>query len=226
MSRPPYDSLNMAGHVGDQPEAVSENRRRTCLALGLKPDRLITVNQTHGANVVSIDAEARRDPGRNGCEPAADAIVTGETGVPIAVMTADCVPIIIVHKKSRSVAVVHAGYKGLYLNIVAASIDRMVKEASGGPADMAAFIGPAIGPCCYEVDEDRAKMFESSQRRVKQGNYFLDLPGIAEDMLAQAGIRETMIMNSGICTACREDMFYSYRRDGVCGRQAAIAAVL
>ena len=227
VSQAPYDTLNLGAHVGDIPENMRKNRRRAIVAAGFDPARFTTGCQVHGNRVKAVmDGDA--GTGAYDYEHAfanTDALVTKAINVPIAMLTADCVPVAIVDPVTRTVAVVHAGYKGLYLEIVAAAVGAVIRNGGGRIDDIIAFIGPAIGQCCYRVDKQRAELFSAADSFEEGGSYFLDLPGIAADKLLKAGVTDSSIVGSGLCTSCRSDLFFSFRRDGVCGRQAVIAAI-
>lgn len=223
-----YDSLNLAYHVGDDPDAVSENRFRAVRHLGLDPGRLVTAVQTHGKNIVVVD---ERDAGKGalnyaGAIPDTDALITGAVNMPIAMLTADCVPIILADIKSRNVAVVHAGYKGLYYEIAALAARRLAENGQGDLGDIIAFVGPSISGPRYEVDAERAGLFSRKDVVEIEGRLYLNIAGTAARQLESAGLPTDNIIVSGLCTYDRPDLFYSFRRDGDTGRQAAIAAVL
>lgn len=223
-----YDSLNLAYHVGDDPDAVSENRFRILRHLGMDPARLVTAVQTHGNNVAVV---GERDAGRGalyypGAIPDTDALVTGAVNLPIAMLTADCVPVILADINARQVAVVHAGYKGLYLGIVSRAARVMAENGGGDFGAIIAFVGPSIGALHYDVDEGRAGLFGADNVFESKGRLCLDIAGAAVANLKTAGVPADNIIVSGLCTYDRQDLFYSYRRDGDTGRQAALAAVL
>ena len=224
----PYDTLNLAAHVGDEPDNVRQNRRRLTEALNLDPARLTTAQQTHSRNVAVVGAPAA-GAGYDSYEtaiPDTDALVTGLAQTPIAMFTADCVPVILVDPAARYVSVVHAGYKGLYSRIVSAALTELLKNSGGRAGDIIAFVGPSIGQCCYAVDAKRAALFAAKRTAKRGGEIFLDTAGVAADEIRAAGVPASSINVSGLCTACRDDLFFSYRRANVCGRQAAIAAIL
>jgi YfiH family protein len=226
VSPAPYDTLNVAAHVGDELANVRENRQRLLTALSLDPARLTTAQQTHSRNVVTVDA-AGAGTGAFNYEtaiPDTDALVTRLIETPIAVFTADCVPVILADPGTRTVAVVHAGYKGLNSKIIA-SLDKMLLDGGGRRGDIIAFVGPAIGACCYDVDAERAALFSADRLTERAGKIYLDTPGVATDELRAAGVLDDNIKVSGLCTSCRSDLFFSYRREQVCGRQATIAAL-
>ncbi len=228
VSPAPYDTLNLAAHVDEDQNNVLANRLRLTAALELDATRLTTAQQTHSRNIALVD-QANNGAGATDYDsaiPDTDALVTGLQNTPIAVFTADCVPVILVDPVTRYTSVVHAGYKGLYSRIVTAAIDVLVADSGGRVGDIIAFVGPAIGKCCYDVDPERAALFAPARTERRGGKIYLDTPGIAADEIQAAGIPAENISVSGLCTACREDLFFSYRRAKVCGRQATIAAIL
>ena len=171
------------------------------LAAGADPDLLSWPRQVHGARVVRA----------NGRGEEADAIWTDEPGVGLVVVTADCLPIALVRTAGApAVCLVHAGWRGLADGVVEAAV-----AALGGP--IAAFVGPGIGPCCYEVGPDVAERFGNNGRT-------LDLRAIAERALRDAGVHEVTRVDA--CTSCDEERFFSHRRDrGRTGRQGALAYI-
>jgi polyphenol oxidase len=188
--------------------------------------RLTTVKQVHGNNIAEI-AETRAGAGADGdSNIEADALMTSLSDTPIAICTADCVPVILADMETRNICVVHAGWKGIYSLIVPMAIAALEGAAQGETANVYAFIGPAIGPCCYEVDGTRAELFDQRYVIREAGKIRLDLPAIIRDQLGQAGLDAEKIADSGMCTCCRKDLFYSFRRDGICGRQMAAAALM
>lgn len=221
-SREAYGSLNLAYHVGDDPANVAENRRRALTAMGLDPARLKTVGQVHGNKIVKIDQRYSRDDG----EKEADALTTTLTETPLAVFTADCVPVILADTERRKITVVHAGWKGIYSLIVPRALAGFKSTAHSGTRNLYAFIGPAVGPCCYEVDRDRAGLFNEKYVTSEDRRISLNLPAIVRDQLLEAGMDIDNIADSGLCTCCRKDLFFSFRRDGICGRQMASAALM
>lgn len=220
VSRGPYRTLNLGFRTGDRPERVAENRSRVARGLGVPPFAL--ARQVHGRALVRVGA---RRAGAGFLDPArtlgpADALVTARPRTPVAVLVADCVPVVLA--AGGAVVVVHAGWRGIVAGVL---------QRAGGPLPRgaAAAIGPAIGPCHYEVGEDVALAVDSAtggRARVerRRGRRFLDLPRTAEAVLRDAGIPE--IDRSEDCTACHPDRFFSYRRDGTTGRQAAVAMLL
>jgi hypothetical protein len=181
------------------------------------------LKQVHGARVINA-----REGGLAGN---ADALVTDTPGLPIAVFSADCVPLLLYDPDGRRLAAVHAGWRGTAQSVARATVEALV-EAGGRPERLLAAIGPSIGPCCYEVDKpviaqlDRAfsGRWGAWVRSVGAGKWMLDLWAANEDQLRAAGIPGARISNPRLCTGCRTDLFYSYRR-GHHGRLVSIAAL-
>jgi len=197
----PWESLNLGRALGDDPERVDENRRRACAVVGADPERLAMNFQRHTALV------HRAHAGRRG-QVVGDGLWTDEPGVPLLALTADCLPIALARSNGDGPAlgVLHAGWRGVLGGIVEAGV------AALGGRSVSAAIGPAIGPCCYEVGEDVAAPFRArfGCAIVRDGR--LDLPGAAEQALRAAGC--SSVERLDVCTACHPELFFSYRRDG------------
>lgn len=203
----PYASLNLGRLTADAPENVEENRRRLCAEVGADPERLALNRQVHGTTVRRAVAGERR--------ARADGLWTDELGVPLLAMTADCLPLAIarVNGDKPALAVAHVGWRGLADGVIANGV-----EALGGR--VAAAIGPAIGPCCYEVGPEVAALFDDDL--LVEGR--LDLWSGAERALRAAGV--DAIERAEVCTACTPELFFSHRRDqGVTGRQGVIGVI-
>lgn len=210
VSAGPYASLNLGRMTGDHVERVDENRRRLCAEIGTDLERLALNRQIHSSLVHRAVAGARGEPG--------DGLWTDEPDLPILAFAADCVPIALVRSDDRAaVAVLHAGWRGLLDGVVGAGV-----EALGGRTS--ACVGPAIGPCCYEVGPEVAEPFAAAfgPEVVKGGN--VDLWISAERALRAAGVEH--IERVDLCTACHPELFFSHRRDGKPrGVQGVIARV-
>lgn len=208
----PYASLNLGRKSGDDVERVDENRRLACDAAGADVRKLALNLQVHGDRVL------RAYPGQR--DTPADGLWTDEPNVPLLAMTADCLPIALVRRDGPpAVAVVHAGWKGLLAAVVANGV-----SALGGGAALAAAIGPAIGPCCYEVGEEVAEPYRRRFGDDVVHGLNLDLWTSAERALRAAGVAHVDRFDR--CTACEPETFFSHRRDkGVTGRQGVIAYV-
>jgi purine-nucleoside/S-methyl-5'-thioadenosine phosphorylase / adenosine deaminase len=204
--------------VGDDPAAVSENRRllRTALALPSEP---LWLSQQHGIDVVDAD----RTPASRELPPAADAAVTREPGVVIAVLVADCIPVLLADATGQAVAVAHAGWRGLSAGVLEAAIGALAID----PSHLRAWIGPGIGRAHFEVghevraafcgaDPQAATAFERNER----GRWQCDLYRLVEQRLARAGLAN--VAGERRCTYAESAGFYSFRRDGATGRMAAL----
>lgn len=207
-----YESLNLATHVGDEPKRVARNHRLfrdTCRL----PSAPLWPSQVHGTTV--LDA-ASSPSGQEG-----DAIQTDLPNVVCAVLTADCLPVVFASQSGRSVAVAHAGWRGMADGILESTVAAMACE----PRDLLAWLGPAISQSAFEVggevrerfvihDADAALHFLPNSR----GRWQADLYGLARRRLAQCGL--TDVYGGGRCTYGEPSAFFSYRRDGACGRMA------
>jgi purine-nucleoside/S-methyl-5'-thioadenosine phosphorylase / adenosine deaminase len=207
VSEGPYASLNLGLRTGDEVARVAENRRRACSELELDATRLAFNRQRHSPSILRADSHAT---GRDG-----DGLWTDERELPLLALTADCLPIAIAAANGRpALAVVHAGWRGLADGVV----ENAVEALGGGPA--LAVIGPAIGPCCYEVGPEVAARFDPDLTR--DGN--LDLWSAGERALRRAGVDR--VDRVDLCTRCRDDLFFSHRRQGrVRGVQGVIGAL-
>jgi polyphenol oxidase len=212
VSRPPYDSANLAEHVGDEEDAVLENRRRAARALGLPPpETWVTVRQVHGGTVVNADGPGAGEPAD------ADAVVTTVRELALVIFTADCAPIALV--ADDAVAAVHAGWGGLEAGIVEHAVDAL-RAVTDTP--VRAVIGPCIRPAQYEFGADLlarlvARFGDVVASTTTRGTPALDIPAAVRVALERSGVDD--VEDVGVCTASSADHF-SYRRDGTTGRQA------
>ncbi len=209
MSRDRYATLNLGGKWGDDPEAVRENRRRLAAAGGFAVDQLRIAKQVHG-NVV-VDADALDAATLAATE--ADAVIASQPGLVPAVLTADCVPILLSDGEGL-VAAVHAGWRGTVAKIAAATVQAMAARGSD-PAKLCAGIGPAICGACFEVGDEVAAQFEPIfVHSSKTGRPHVDLFAANVQQLRAAGLRADAIESLGRCTKHEPEVFYSFRRDG------------
>jgi YfiH family protein len=211
VSEGPYESLNLGRLTGDDVERVDENRRLLCAEVGADVDRLALNRQIHSPVV------HRAEPG--GLGRPGDGLWTEEADLPVLAMSADCLPIVLarVVGDRPGVAVLHAGWRGLLAGIVEQGV-----QALGGQIQAA--IGPAIGPCCYEVGPEVAQPFAATVGSSVVDGLKLDLWSAAEKLLREAGVAE--VERVDLCTRCNPDLFFSHRRTGKPrGVQGAIAVV-
>lgn len=214
-SRPPFDSFNLAGHVGDENESVKRNREQLIRRLRL-PAQPHWLNQNHGNNVIRLHNPL---PRKN-----ADAAYSNRPGLICAVLTADCVPILVCNREGTEVAAIHAGWRGLSANIIAKTL-ACFESASD---KLMAWIGPHISSGYYEVRGDvRSACIDSLSDTVAVAfkknsaiSWHADLGLMARLMLVNAGISE--IHASKLCTYREEEYFYSFRRENVTGRMASL----
>jgi YfiH family protein len=217
--------LNLGEHVGDDPAAVAANRALLQAAL---PGPVRWLRQVHGVAVHDADADADSGstPG-SGVVPEADAAVTARPGVVLAVMTADCLPVLLADDRGRMVGVAHAGWRGLAAGVLEAAVDAM-RTRLGPRAELAAWLGPAIGPRAFEVGEEvRAAFVETDPRAVdafapgaRPGKWLADLEGLARRRLAARGV--SAVAGGGACTVADPGRYWSHRRDGRSGRMASL----
>ena len=243
MSEGAYASLNLADHVGDNPEHVAENRRILLDALDIPEcaEHLVNPVQVHGDTVAFFTTEAGKEhmqdavelldahgvllftEHRTSPELECDAVVCSVSGVPVMLCYADCVPIIIV-APDGCFAVVHSGWKGTLKSIAEKAVNALSVASECPVSSFNAYIGPHIGACCYEVSDEILDAFvaEFGEGCDAFGNH-LDLEYAVVAALRSAGIESERIASSGICTSCSSDRFYSYRAaGGTTGRIAAI----
>jgi YfiH family protein len=210
VSEGPYAALNLGRKSGDDPERADENRRIACEAIGADVEKLALNFQVHSARVLRAVPALRGEH--------ADGLWTDEPGLPILAMSADCLPIVLARVGKPGVAVLHAGWRGLLAGIVAAGADAL------GGENLVAAVGPAIGPCCYEVGEEVAAPFREHFGDDVVQSSRLDLWTSAERALGAAGVERVERFDR--CTACEPQTFFSHRRDaGRTGRQGVIAYV-
>ncbi len=216
-SHPPYQSLNISCEVGDRPHHVSTNVCVIKETIGAR--HLLSLKQVHGNRVIladSMDILGELET------PSADAVITNIPGLAIMIKQADCQGVILFDKKRFVAAVVHCGWRGNVSNVLGKTVDRMKQEFSCRGKDIAAGIGPCLGPCCAEfVDHKRIFPRKFQEFRI-HGAYF-DLRALSRRQLVDAGLREEHIETAGICTRCRTDLFYSYRGEGTTGRFGTVA---
>ena len=237
LSAAPFDSLNLGIRNDDDAEAVAANRAALGHALRLpSPPRWL--RQVHGTAVARFDAvgacvsgdatpavaQAGRDTGSG--DPVADAAVTCETGVVLAILTADCLPVVLAARDGSEVAAAHAGWRGLAEGVLEATVAAMHTP----PREVIAWLGPAAGPGAYEVDAPVRDAFLARDARAasafaaaRPGHWHIDLYAIARQRLAEAGIAPADMHGGGLCTISDAGRFFSHRRDARTGRMATLA---
>ena len=215
VSLKPFDGLNLAGHVGDDDQAVTMNRSllKDRLSLPAEPRWL---NQTHSIRVVTLEASRPFDS-------EVDAAITRDVDTIAVILTADCLPILLCNREGTEVAAVHAGWRGLADGIIEKTLDKMDSD----PEQLLSWIGPAISQQRFEVGDEVREILVRNNVAAKtrfianrSGHWLCDLPGLALDILVQQGVGS--VRPSGLCSFEDEGQFFSYRREKITGRMASL----
>ena len=213
-SDPPFDSLNLGERSGDDPEAVRKNRERFLESAGIPGDKLAIPRQVHSDEVRCID--------RPGVFEHTDGLITRTAGVILSVLVADCIPVFIHDPQKGAVGLVHAGWRGTRSQIAKKAVEAMVREFGSAPKGLQAWMGPSIGPCCYDVGQETARLFSSEFTRHGR----LDLWRANRAQLEEAGLEAGSIDVAGLCTRCHPEWFFSHRGSGgQAGRMMAILGI-
>jgi YfiH family protein len=216
VSAVPYEELNLGGAVGDDPDAVRTNRELAAKSLGLDPAQVVWINQVHGADVAVVDG-----PWGSAAEiPSVDAVVTARGGLALAVLTADCTPVLLADPVARIAAAAHAGRPGMIAGVVPATVRAMV-ELGAEPSRIVARTGPAVCGRCYEVPEamraEVASLEPAAYAETSWGTPAVDVSAGVHAQLERLGVCDRE--QSPVCTLESQDHF-SYRRDRTTGRLA------
>lgn len=239
VSRPPYASLNVGLHVGDDAARVLENRRLVARSLGVRAGRVTYAEQVHGAGVAVV---GRRETGAGAKRVqdaigGVDALVTRERDVTLAVLAADCVPILLADPEAGVIGAAHAGWRGVTTGVAGAAIRAMTEL--GARADrVQAALGPAIRGCCYEVDAPVLDAIRHTYAAMgvpepvwtvsarDAGRRMLDLIRVCTDQLTSQGVRADAIVDVSVCTHCMPGFFSHRRSGGRTGRHAGYVVLL
>jgi len=209
VSEGPWSSFNLGNRCGDDPSRVKQNRSLLRAAL---PAPVQWLQQVHGTTVVQPTGKIKQ-------EPEGDAMVTFEAGRVCAVLTADCLPVMFCNRSGNRVGAAHAGWRGLADGVLEATVSAMDED----PAELMAWLGPAIGPQAYEVGSDVAQAFAEEFPlgfAVRGDRFLMDIYALARLKLEAAGVGS--VYGGGFCTLTDADRFFSYRRDAVTGRMASV----
>ena len=219
-----YESLSMSPRRGDDPQCVRKNEEILCNALSLDLKRLTSTRQGHTANVEIID-ESRIGRGvLTPWENGVDGCITRIKNVPLLCYSADCVPILLYASDIEAIGAVHAGWRGSEAQIVKRCVEKMA-ELGAAAGNIFAAIGPCIGRCCYEVSDDVALKFDECFYDYKGGGkYMLDLSAVNRSLLMKCGVPDENISLSGVCTKCRNDLFFSHRGQG--GKSGTLGGII
>jgi YfiH family protein len=217
VSTGPYSSLNLGFLAGDRAEDVRRNQTLVEEAFGIPDGRLILMRQVHGNGIRVLDGDGPLPEGLPEC----DGLITDRPGVALGIRTADCVPLFFVDLARRIIGAAHAGWRGTALGIAAAMVKTFAERFSSHREDLLALIGPAIGPCCYQVDAPVFDAFSAMPDAgeflspcPEKGRWMLDLALANRLQIRDAGVPSENIFSAGLCTACRQDLFFSYRAGG------------
>jgi len=224
-SQDDYQGLNMSFREGDEEFRVLTNWDKLATAFEIPLENFLVLNQVHGDNIFTIKPHGEYFTSRD--ELNYDAIVTNRTNLAICIKTADCVPVFIVDRIKKVIAVVHAGWRGSALGISAKVVRLMQTQYGSEPADILAAIGPSIGLCCYEIDATAADAFRHQNNAEaflfpgkRKNRWMLDLAEANRRQLLDCGIPDDNVETAGLCTVCRQDTFFSHRGSGgITGRQ-------
>lgn len=224
-SRPPFNSLNLGFHTGDQQAAVEANRAAMARAFALPPHLLLTVQQVHGSEILVID---QPNPDLSHFQRVeCDAVITNQRGLMAGILVADCYPVVLYDPAGPAAGVVHVGWRGAAAGLIGRTVQAMEELFGSRPGQLCAAIGPGIGGHGYEVDRPVREAFragaggwEQIARETRLGHWLLDLRLSCRLQLEAAGIGSSHIEAAAECTCCHRETFYSYRRDkGRTGRQ-------
>lgn len=224
-------TLNLGLGRNDDRSNVIENFRIICNATSVNMESLVLTNQVHGTKVCRVyESDMGKGLLRESDLKGTDGFITTAPGVTMVTFHADCAPVFLFEPSAKAAALLHSGWKGTLADIVARALDDMKKIPGFDPGRVEAVIGPSIGFCCFEVDEDVYGLFRekygngSFYRHVSGTKWKIDLKGIIRTRMEEEGVDARNIHDSGICTKCRNDLFFSYRGDR--GRTGSMAAFM
>jgi len=223
VSLSPYDSLNLSDKNGDREEFVSKNKKFIAETFGFDSSRLILLDQMHQDRILLLENPIIPLP-----SPLEfDALITNSPNTFLGILTADCLPIFVVDQQKKVIAAIHAGRQGTALRITAKVLTRMKEEFGCLSKDLLIAMGPSIGPFCYEIDE-KVFQYEWKPFSVSRGagKWMVDLARINVGQMKGEGIEEEQISSVNLCTHCRGDLFFSYRKEGRTGRQLSFIGMI
>ena len=233
-SQKPFDSLNLALHVGDNAEDVLKNRKKFFQSLGYNYKEIVTPNQIHGDKIFRVEEEHRGRGSLNYEDsiPETDALITNVPNLPLMLCFADCVPIMFVDVENLAVGIAHGGWKGTMKKIAAKTFLAMKENFGTLPKDCLIGIAPSIGSCCYEIGDEVKKIcaetFPDNPELIinRDGKNYLDLWQANKIQLMEVGIPEDNIDVADECTCSNSNWYFSYRAaNGKTGRIAAVIAL-
>ena len=227
VSQSPFATFNLGPSVGDDPQAVALNFQKACQIVGTMPDQTISCHLTHSADIITVNKSNRQRLMGYG-----DGLITVEPAIFLAMRFGDCTPLIFFDPVQKAIGLAHAGWRGTMKNVAGAVIKAMVEQLGCRAQDIIAVIGPAIGPCCYEVGpevrqaaeqafDEPGSLFRNRNGNSQPDRAYFDMWEANRRQLAASGV--TQIIQSSLCTACRTDLFFSHRAErGRTGRFGVI----
>ena len=210
-----YESLNVGSNVGDNIRNIVQNRQIIADDNGFLLENLVYMKQIHSNSVKIINNSFINEI--KDC----DGLITSKRKIPLMTMAADCAPILIYDKEKKVVSAVHSGREGTKKEIVKTALELFVNKYNSKAENLLVSVGPSIGKCCYEVGEEIAKETYKKYIYQKEGSFYLDIKQMLNDQLLNFGIKKENIQISPVCTCCDKN-YFSYRRDGQCGRFCGI----
>jgi len=235
VSQAPFTSMNLALHDGDDERNVIENRKIFCDSLGIESNCLCTCEQVHGERILCVDEtfSGRGSMAYADAIAGTDALITNVMNLPLMLFFADCTPLLFFDPVHKAVGIAHGGWRGTIAKIAQKTVLLMQERFGTKPEDCLVAIGPAIGPCCYEVGNEVAEKFQKvfPQHKDKillsvKGNIHLNLWLTNQLQLEDIGVKRDHIDSADVCTACNSKLFYSYRIEkGKTGRIAALISL-
>lgn len=225
-----YSTLNPGLTTSDDIQNIEKNRTIISEAIGFKLSESIELEHGNKVHIV-------REKSDNTGNVIADAVITNLINEPLVILYADCVPVFILDPVTPAIGLIHAGWRGTFSNIVTETVKAMKQEFNTDPSCYLAGIAPSIGKCCFEIGEDVAEQFIASfgdreefrpyLSKETNNKYYADLWSINKQLLLQSGLSDCNILIAGLCTSCKKDLFFSYRRDKRnTGRMAAVLALV
>jgi len=210
-------------NYGDPRDSL-KNRENFLGEMGIELRRLVCAKQVHGCKAALVE-ESDAAKGAFSYEDAiddTDAFITSQRGLALAIFTADCLPVFLYDPSTNSIGLAHAGWKGTKAGIAASTVLEMKKRFNASAADLHAWLGPAIGGCCYQVGPEFEGLFTFGLIK-KENSLYLDLSGVNKEQLLSCGLKDTNISTNRLCTVCNDSRLFSYRRQGItAGRMMSV----
>jgi YfiH family protein len=207
VSPKPFDSLNLGFNTPDDPANTAENISRFQTFLHVERSDIALMEQVHGVHVAVVD--------RGGRYPATDGLISGRTNVLLTVSVADCIPLLLYDPVQRVIGAIHCGWRPIVGSIAGRAVKIFTRTFGSKPADILAVMGPSAGSCCYEIGDDVSEILNPSSVIERGGGQYADLRAELCTRLTGAGVTRSNIEIFSDCTICGEDLYFSYRRDGM-----------